>query len=60
MGKLFFEQKDLLNDLKKDGWTIELDCLIQPNEGAAVVGLASELMESLSNLHINLVIRFWD
>ena len=57
---LLSSKKDLLNELKEDGWAIELDCLIQPNEGAAVVGLESELLKRLSNLHVNLIIRFWD
>ena len=57
---LLSSKTDLLKQLKQDGWRIELDCLIQPNESAAVVGLESEVLKELSNLHANLIIRFWD
>lgn len=52
-------RNNALSELKEAGWVIELDCLTQSSEDAAVVYLESELLEKLSNLHINLKIRFW-
>ena len=57
---LLLGKEDLLDELQKDGWTIELDCLIQPNDGAAVFGLEPKILKELSNLHTNLIIRFWN
>ena len=48
-----------LKELKEGGWTIDLDCLVQPEDGAAIACFDSELLRQLSNLHLNLIIRFW-
>jgi len=57
---LLSSKRNTLNELKKGGWVIELDCLIQPSEGAAVVSFEPELLERVSHLQANLTIRFWD
>ena len=49
-----------LKELKKGGWTIDLDCLIQPEDGSAIAYFCSELLCQLSNLHVNLIIRIWE
>ncbi|MBN56851.1 DUF4279 domain-containing protein [Thalassolituus sp. UBA3500] len=48
-----------LKELEEGGWTIDLDCLVQPEDGAAIACFDSELLRQLSNLHVNLIIRFW-
>lgn len=55
-----FECKaDKLLELKKRGWTIDIDCLIQPENGAAITSFDPGLLGQLSNLHVNLIIRIW-
>lgn len=49
-----------LEGLKNEGWSIELDCLIQPDEGTAIISLEPELLQQVSSLHANLTIRVWD
>jgi hypothetical protein len=49
-----------LEELKEEGWLIELDCLIQPEEGVGVISLEPELLMDVSRLHAILTIRIWD
>jgi hypothetical protein len=49
-----------LQKLREQGWSIDLDCLIQSDDGAAVVGFEPELLRKLSHLQIRLIIRVWD
>lgn len=57
---LFEYKADKLLELKKSGWTIDIDCLIQPENGAAIACFDPELLCQLSNLHVNLIIRVWE
>lgn len=57
---LLESKTNVLKELKNEGWFIELDCLIQPDEGAAIVSLESKLLLQASNLHANLTIRIWE
>lgn len=57
---LFEYKADKLLELKKSGWTIDIDCLIQPENGAAITCFDPELLGQLSNLHVNLIIRIWE
>ncbi|CZF79644.1 DUF4279 domain-containing protein [Grimontia marina] len=56
---LLLPKSNELRELKENGWIIELDCLVQSDEGSAVVNLEPKLLQELSKLHVALTIRMW-
>ena len=57
---LLKDKASVLQKFKTEGWVIEIDCLVQPDDGAALLYFEPRLLKSISCLNISLKVRFWD